>query len=231
MWIEISFLCLLLFFFSNKKDPSLSSALRAGMSLSSIMLKDSPARGFFPGPHPYLFPGTHGHPHPLKSLGRLVLDTSLPLGLPGGAFLNPSGPALHEHAMLSAFPYNPSQMLAGHALLSKPEELAAVVTEHAAGPLSADFSSPASGRSSSSSSSSAKENLLGLPGAHLSPEKKRTSYNFSEDDLFLVLYGYSGGRERSVGHAVSGVSLPGNQGDPIRSISVKNTQTHQFDYK
>lgn len=189
------------------------------MSLSSIMLKDSPARGFFPGPHPYIFPGTHSHPHPLKSLGRLVSDASLPLGLPGGAFLNQGGPALHEHMMLSAFPYNPSQMLAGHALFSKPEELAAVVTEHAAGPLSADFSSPASDRSSSSSS---KENLFGLQGAHLSPEKKATSYNFSEDDLFLVLYGYSSGRERSVGHAVSGVSLPGNQGDPIRSVLVTN---------
>ncbi|XP_037549902.1 PR domain zinc finger protein 14 [Nematolebias whitei] len=176
------------------------------MSSIPVMLRDSPVRGFFPRPHPFSFPGTHSLPHPLKSLGRLVSDTSLPLGLPGGTFHNQSPPVLHEHMMLSAFPYNASQVLAGHALFSKPEELAAVVTEHAAGPLSADFSSPASGRSSSSS----KENLHGLQGAHLPPENKATSYNFSEDDLFLVLYGYSSGRERSVGHAISGVTLPGN---------------------
>lgn len=47
----------------------------------------------------------------------------------------------------------------------------------------------------------------------MSPEKSRTSYNFTEDDLFMVLYGYSGSQERSVGHAISGVSLPENSGE------------------
>ncbi|KAF7213933.1 PR domain zinc finger protein 14 [Nothobranchius furzeri] len=184
------------------------------MSLSSFhqaeLLKDSSSRGFLPGPHPYIFPRTHSLlPHPLKCLGRLVSDTALPLGLHGGSppFLNHA--VLPEHML---FPYHPSQMLPGHPLCSKPEELAAVVTEHAAGPLSSDFNSPASDRSSSGCSSAntpLKEHLFRTHGVHLSPEKKRTVFHFSEDDLFLVLYGYSGGQERT-GHAISGVTLPEN---------------------
>ncbi|XP_040922017.1 PR domain zinc finger protein 14 [Toxotes jaculatrix] len=196
-------------------------------SYQASMLKGSPARGFYhaplPGPHHFMdfFPQTHSLLHPLKSLGRLVSDTqaSLPLSLQGGTppFLGQGGhhaSVLHEH-MLSAsgLPYL-SQMLPGHPLYSKPEELAAVVTEHAAGPLSSDFSSPSNSERSSSASSSStsppKESLFRLRGADLSPEKTRTSYNFSEDDLFMVLYGYSGSQERSVGHAISGVALPEN---------------------
>ncbi|XP_033495226.1 PR domain zinc finger protein 14 [Epinephelus lanceolatus] len=186
------------------------------------MLKGSPARGFYPaplpGPHPYMdfFPRTHSLLHPLKSLGRLVSDTqtSLPLSLHGGAPPLPHhASVLHEH-MLSAsgIPYL-SQMMPGLPLCAKPEELAAVVTEHAAGPLSSDFSSPSSERSSSSSLSSSantppKEALFRLRSAEMSPEKARTSFNFSEDDLFMVLYGYSGSQERSLGHAISGLTLP-----------------------
>ncbi|XP_059183188.1 PR domain zinc finger protein 14 [Centropristis striata] len=184
------------------------------------MLKGSPARGFYPGaplpgPHPYMdfFPRTHSLLHPLKSLGRLVSDTSqvsLQLSLHGGAPPFPHhASVLHEHMLnASGLPYL-SQMLPGHQLYSKPEELAAVVTEHAAGPLSSDFSSPSSERSCSASSSAVsppKESLFRLRSAEVSPEK--TSYNFSEDDLFMVLYGYSGNQERSVGHAISGLALP-----------------------
>ncbi|XP_056220585.1 PR domain zinc finger protein 14 [Seriola aureovittata] len=195
-------------------------------SYQSSMLKGSPARGFYhaplPGTHHFMdfFPQTHSLLHPLKSLGRLVSDTqaSLPLSLHGGApqFLGQGGhhaSVLHQHVLsASGIPYL-SQMLTGHPLYSKPEELAAVVTEHAAGPLSTDFSSPSSERSSSASSSATsppKESLSRLRAADLSPEKTRTSYNFSEDDLFAVLYGYSGSHERSVGHAISGVALPEN---------------------
>lgn len=198
-------------------------------SYQAGMLKGSPARGFYPaplpGPQPYMdfFPRTHSLLHPLKSLGRLVSDTqaSLPLSLHGGAppFLGQGGhhaSVMHEH-MLSAsgFPYL-SQMFPGHPLCSKPEELAAVVTEHAAGPLSSDFSSPSSERSSSASSSATsppKESLFRLRSADLSPEKTRTLYNFSEDDLFMVLYGYSGCQERNVGHAISGLTLPEKSGE------------------
>ncbi|GAA6217373.1 PR domain zinc finger protein 14 [Lates japonicus] len=195
-------------------------------SYPASMLKGSPARAFYhaplPAPHHFMdfFPQTHSLLHPLKSLGRLVSDTqaSLPLSLHGGAppFLGQGGhhaSVLHEHVLsASGIPYL-SQMLPGHPLYSKPEELAAVVTEHAAGPLSSDFSSPSSERSSSASSSATsppKESLFRLRGADLSQEKPRTSYNFSEDDLFMVLYGYSGSQERSVGHAISGVALPEN---------------------
>lgn len=184
------------------------------------MLKGSPARGFYPaplpGPHHYMdfFPRTHNLLNPLKSLGRLVSDTpaSLPLSLHGGTppFLGQGGhhaSVLHDH-MLSApgFPYL-SQMLPGHSLYAKPEELAAVVTEHAAGPLSSDFSSPSSERSSSSASSPPKEGSFRLRSSDASPAKTRASYNFSEDDLFMVLYGYSSSHERNVGHAISGLAL------------------------
>ncbi|AWP20704.1 putative nuclear receptor coactivator 2-like [Scophthalmus maximus] len=190
-------------------------------SYQAGMLKGSPARGFYhappPGPHHFVdfFPHTHGLLHPLKSLGRLVSDAhaSLPLGLPGGAapFLGQGGhrsAALHEHVT----PYL-SQVFPGHPLYCKPEELAAVVTEHAAGPLSSDFSSPSSERPCSAASCAAsppKEGAFRFRAADPTPEKRRASYNFSEDDLFMVLYGYSGGRERSGGHAISGVALREN---------------------
>nr|XP_020455693.1 PR domain zinc finger protein 14 [Monopterus albus] len=195
-------------------------------SYQAGMLKASPARGFYPhplpSPHHYMdfFPRTHSLLHPLKSLGRLVSDAeaSLPLNLQSGTppFLGQGGhhaSVLHEHMLnVSGIPYL-SQMLPGHPLYSKPEELAAVVTEHAAGPLSSDFSSCSTDRSSSTSSSAnspPKDSLFRLRGAALSPEKTRTSYNFSEDDLFTVLYGYSSSQERSAGHAISGVALPEN---------------------
>ncbi|XP_058493247.1 PR domain zinc finger protein 14 [Solea solea] len=189
------------------------------------MLKASPARSFYHAPlhgsHHFMdfFPHTHNLLHPLKSLGRLVSDTqaSLPLSLQAGG-----APAFHHVPvhMLSGpgIPYLNQQVLPGHSLYSKPEELAAVVTEHAAGPLSSDFSSPSSDRCSSTSTSinttsPPKEGLFRFRGADVSPEKARASYNFSEEDLFMVLYGYSGGQERSVGrvgHAISGVALPEN---------------------
>ncbi|XP_039983328.1 PR domain zinc finger protein 14 [Xiphias gladius] len=193
-------------------------------SYQASLLKGSPARGFYhvplPGPHHFMdfFPQTHSLLHPLKSLGRLVSDTqaSLSLSLHGGAtpFLGQGGhhaSVLHQHMLsASSIPYL-NQMFPGNPLYSKPEELAAVVTEHAAGPLSSDFSSPSSDRSSSASISATsppKECLF--RGADLSAEKTRTSYHFSEDDLFMALYGYSGGQERNVGHALSGVALPEN---------------------
>lgn len=199
------------------------------------MLKGSPARGFYPGPlpgphHPYMdfFPRAHNLLNPLKSLGRMVSDTQAhlpPLSLPGGAppYLGQGSQhssVLQEHMMgTSGLPYL-SQLLPGHTPYSKPEELAAVVTEHATGPLSSDFSSPSSERSSSSSLSSSssgsssppKESLFRLGSAESSPKQARPSYNFTEDELFMVLYGYSSNQERNVGHAISGVALPEKPG-------------------
>ncbi|KAL6097897.1 prdm14 [Pungitius sinensis] len=206
------------------------------VSLSSIpvVLKDRSCyqvgmlKGFYaaplPSPHHHhhhlhhmdFLPQTHSPLHPLKSLGRLVSDTRAnpPPNPHGGApplhhqhHLHAS--VLHEHVLrVPGVPYL-SQMFPGHPLYSqKPEELAAVVTEHAAGPLSSDFGSPSSGRSSCAASSAApsppKESSFRLR----SPDKTRASFNFSEEDLFTVLYGYSGGRERTVGHAISGLALP-----------------------
>ncbi|XP_068604334.1 PR domain zinc finger protein 14 [Brachionichthys hirsutus] len=195
--------------------PLQQTHLRVVMSVSIIpvvlkdknyqgsMMKGGPARGFYPGPplpagpHQYLdfYPRTPNLLHPLKSLGRLVSDTraALPLCPTGGA---PPFLGLHEHAM-NGFSYL-SQMLPGHPLYSKPEEpQAAVVTERAAAP--------------QSSASPPKDILFRLRSAEVSPEKSRTSYNFSEDDLFTVLYGYSSSQEPHVSHAISGLALPGNQ--------------------
>lgn len=207
------------------------------------MLKGSPARGFYPGPlpgphHPYMdfFPRAHNLLNPLKSLGRMVSDTQapLPLSLHSGAppYLGQGSQhasVLQEH-MLS--PYL-SQMLPGHTPYSKPEELAAVVTEHAAGPLSSDFSSPSSERSSSTGSSSSppKEGLYRLGSAEPSPKQARTSYNFTEDDLFMVLYGYSSNQEKNVGHAISGVALPekpGKTSSPAASIYLEYQSFRHF---
>lgn len=192
-------------------------------SYQAGMLKCSPYPAPLLCPQNYMdfFPRTHSLLHPLKSLGRLVsdADASLPLALHGGAppFLGQGShraSILHEHVLnASGFSFL-SQMFPGHPH-SKPEELAAVVTEHATGPMSSDFSSPSSERSSSASSSATsppKESSFRLRGAELSPDKTQTSYNFSEDELFMVLYGYSGSQERTVGHAISGVALPDNSG-------------------
>ncbi|XP_028289742.1 PR domain zinc finger protein 14 [Gouania willdenowi] len=189
------------------------------MSLSSlpVMLKDrsyqagllkaSPARGFFPGPPPAptpyteLFHRTHGLLHPLKSLGRLVSEAHLPFPLLGGTpqfFHHP--PVLHEHVLTGpGVPYL-SQVLPG-----QPQE-------HAAGPLSSDFSSsPSSDRSvpTSDNNTPHKDEPCRLKRVPQTPD--RETFAFSEDDLFTVLYGYSrysSGRQRSVGHAISGLILP-----------------------
>ncbi|KAM4606590.1 PR domain zinc finger protein 14 [Polymixia lowei] len=209
-------------------------------SYQAAMLKGIPARvsGFYhpaplPGPrYMDIFAGAHRLLNPLKSLGRLVSDTqtSMPINFAGGAppFLSHGG---HHHASViheqtlnvsSSIPYL-NQMLPGRAIYAKHEETAALVTEHATvGPMS-DFSSPSSERSAASSVSPPKESLFHLRGADLSPEKNRT-YNFSEDDLFTVLYGYSRSLERSVGHAISGVSLPGNS-VPDTQIVPLDTET------
>ncbi|XP_077364812.1 PR domain zinc finger protein 14 [Festucalex cinctus] len=181
-------------------------------SLQADMLKTSPARGFYPAPlhhhlhHPYmdLFPRAHGLLHPVKSTSALVLNPYL---------------QQHQQHMLTG----PGLPYLGHVApgpplcSSKPEELAAVVTEHAAGPLSlSDLSSPAGGNARTSASTSpAKQVLRSGPR---SPEK-RGRFNFSEEDLFAVLYGYAAGPERrggdGGGHAISGVNLPDEPDCPV----------------
>ncbi|KAM6976851.1 PR domain zinc finger protein 14 [Aplochiton taeniatus] len=193
-------------------------------------LKGSSARGsgFYPQSLPGarymdLFTGTHSSIHPLKSLGRLVTDTQvMPFNIASGSspFLGHHASVLHEQLFnVSSIPYL-NQLLPGHTIYSKHEELAAVVTEHAAGPLS-DFSSPSSERSSAFSISPPKESLFRHRVTELSPEKTRT-YTFSEEDLFTVLYGYSKSQEQSVSHAISGVGLPGNLASDSRFISLDN---------
>ncbi|KAK6299491.1 hypothetical protein J4Q44_G00295240 [Coregonus suidteri] len=163
--------------------------------------------------------------HPLKSLGRLVTDTQavMPFNFTAGtpSFFGHGGHqttavnVLHEQIFnVSNIPYfNRMMPGVGHTIYSKYEELAAVVTEHATGPLSvglSDFSSPASSeRSSAPSLSPSKESLFHLRGTELSPKKTRT-YSFSEDDLFMVLYGYSRSQEQNAGFPISGVALLGN---------------------
>ncbi|XP_038853368.1 PR domain zinc finger protein 14-like [Salvelinus namaycush] len=194
-------------------------------------LKSKPVRGSgyyaapLPGAHHYMdiFRSSQHLLHPLKSLGRLVTDTQavMPFNFTTGtpSFFGNGGHqatavnVLHEQIFnVSHIPYfNRMMPGVGHTIYSKHEELAAVVTEHATGPLSvglSDFSSPASNKRSSAPSPS-KESLFHLRGTELSPEKTRT-YSFSEDDLFMVLYGYSRSQEQNSGQAISGVALLGN---------------------
>ncbi|KAM9332622.1 PR domain zinc finger protein 14 [Pholidichthys leucotaenia] len=173
--------------------------------------KAGSARGFYPsplpGPHHHyldLFPRTHSLLHPLKSLDRLVSDASLPLTLHhAGAPPFPHGASvLHEHMLRApGVPYLSQVLPPGFPAHARPEELAAVVTEHAAGPLSSDFSSPSSEKSSSAAPTPHKESFC-------RQGRKAACYNFSENDLFTVLYGYSRSHDRTVGHAISGLALP-----------------------
>uniref|UniRef100_A0A4W5K3L4 Uncharacterized protein n=1 Tax=Hucho hucho TaxID=62062 RepID=A0A4W5K3L4_9TELE len=186
-------------------------------------LKGSPVRGSgyyaapLPGAHHYMdiFRSSQHLLHPLKSLGRLVTDTQavMPFNFTAG------NPSFFGHAVnvvqeqifnLSNIPYfNRMMPGVGQTIYSKHEDLAAVVTEHATGPLS-DFSSPASSeRSSAHSVSPSNASLFHLRGNGLSSKKTRT-YSFSEDDLFTVLYGYTRRQEQNAGHAISGVALSGN---------------------
>ncbi|XP_049605058.1 PR domain zinc finger protein 14 [Syngnathus scovelli] len=224
--VNVLKLCINLHFVRTQFHPSLMLLTLSSLPsapkdriLQADMLKTSPARGFFPAPlhhhhhHPYmdLFPRTHGLLHPIKSPSALVLNPYLQqqqqrpmLAGPGLPFL---GHLMQSHPRCS----------------SKAEELAAVVTEHAAGPLSLSdlsFSSPAGGngseRSPCASASPAKQILR----SRAPTPEKRGRFNFSEDDLFAVLYGYSAGPERGRGgagggHAISGVNLPDKEDSPI----------------
>ncbi|XP_051910527.1 PR domain zinc finger protein 14 [Hippocampus zosterae] len=187
--------------------PSLSSPPK-DRSLQEDMLKTSTPRGFLPAPlhhHPYmdLLSRTHALLHPVKSTTALVL--------------NPYLQQQQQH-MLAAqgMPYL-GHLAPGHPLCSsKPEDLAAVLTGHASGSLSfsdLSLSSPAGGNGSGTSSCvSASPAKQMLTSRAASPEK-RGRFNFTEDDLFAVLYGYSAGPQPgggTGGHAISGVNLPDN---------------------
>lgn len=233
------------FRFKSSQIGSASSPAVMSVSVSSIPavkdkpfhsnpLKGRPVRGSgyyaapLPGTHHYMdiFRSSQHLLHPLKSLGRLVTDTQavMPFNFTTGTpsfFGNGSHQAtavnvLHEQIFnVSHIPYfNRMMPGVGHPIYSKHEELASVVTEHATGPLSVGLSDF---RSSAPSLSPSKESSFHLRGTELSPEKTRT-YSFSEDDLFMVLYGYSRSQEQNAGQAISGVALLGNSGKQIKPL-------------
>lgn len=232
------------FRFKSSQIGSASSPAVMSVSVSSIPavkdkpfhsnpLKGSPVRGSgyyaapLPGAHHYMdiFRSSQHPLHPLKSLGRLVTDTQavMPFNFTAGnpSFFGHGGHAvnvLHEQIFnVSNIPYF-NRMIpgVGQTIYSKHGELAAA-TEHVTGPLS-DFSSPASSeRSSVHSVSPSKASLFHLRGTELSSKKTRT-YSFSEDDLFTVLYGYTGRQEQNTGHAISGIALTGNSGRQIKPL-------------
>ncbi|XP_010785865.1 PR domain zinc finger protein 14 [Notothenia coriiceps] len=165
------------------------------VSLSSLQTSMMMMKGY-PLHHPHHRPLPHPHPHPqymdffqhnllhpLKSLGRLVSDS-----LQGGGGRGRGG---------GGGGGNPPFNLQEHILTSSSSSY-----------LTSDFCSPLNESiSSSSSSSPPKDTLLRPRSAEISGEN-RSSFNFSEEQLFMVLYGYSGGPERSGGHAISGLTLP-----------------------
>ncbi|CAL8292784.1 unnamed protein product [Lota lota] len=105
-------------------------------------------------------------------------------------------------------------------------------------PLSSDFSSsPSSERSAASSVSPPKESLFRLRGTIPSASTTMTStprgaspqvYNFSEDDLFTVLYGNARTREQSASRAMSGMS-PGMSGMSVSDGPIAPPDTEALD--
>ncbi|XP_033848761.1 PR domain zinc finger protein 14 [Acipenser ruthenus] len=188
-------------------------------------LQGSPVR--IPGYYSTVLPGTQYMDvfrstqntfHPLKSLGQLVTDTSAVIPFNFNAtpsFLNHhQTPTLHEqiYSMLpSRLPFhNKLQPGIHNHICPKNEEAALRVTAHPVGS-SSEFTTPLSDKSSASSSSPlGKEKDFHRHDRGPRVEKEHT-FNFSEEDLFAVLYGYSkADREQSVGHAISGLRFPEN---------------------
>ncbi|MGH0121371.1 UNVERIFIED_CONTAM: hypothetical protein FKN15_072405 [Acipenser sinensis] len=167
-----------------------------------------------------VFRSTQNTFHPLKSLGQLVTDTSAVIPFNFNAtpsFLNHhQTPTLHEqiYSMLpSRLPFlNKLQPGIHNHICPKNEEAALRVTAHPVGS-SSEFTTPLSDKSSASSSSPlGKEKGFHQHDKGPRVEKEHT-FNFSEEDLFAVLYGYSkADREQTVGHAISGLRFPENTG-------------------
>ncbi|MGH0123941.1 UNVERIFIED_CONTAM: hypothetical protein FKN15_015535 [Acipenser sinensis] len=165
-----------------------------------------------------VFRSTQNTFHPLKSLGQLVTDTSAVIPFNFNAtpsFLNHhQTPTLHEqiYSMLpSRLPFlNKLQPGIHNHICPKNEEAALRVTAHPVGS-SSEFTTPLSDKSSASSSSPlGKEKGFHQHDKGPRVEKEHT-FNFSEEDLFAVLYGYSkADREQTVGHAISGLRFPEN---------------------
>lgn len=192
-------------------------------------LKGSPARvsGFYPSlpnaQYMDVFKSTHNFFHPLKSLGRLVTETQtiMPFSFTGGApnlFAQNGHQAamLHEQVLnMASIPYFNKMS----PIFPKPEEAVQMVSDHSTGSVS-DFSSPSSEKSSLESCSPSKDNVLYL---HNEPVTEQTrTYCFTDEDLFNVLYGYSRNQEKNVGHAISGVVLPGNSSEFKADASFDN---------
>ncbi|XP_051969297.1 PR domain zinc finger protein 14-like [Xyrauchen texanus] len=158
-----------------------------------------------PGAHyTDLLKSAHNIFHPLKSLGRMVTDAQaiMPFHFTGtpSFFSHNSHKAavFHEQILnVSSVPYF-QHVQPSHNMFSKHEE-------QSTGSLS-EFSSPSSVKSSVSSSP-AKDSFTYLQAPELVSEQTST-YGFTEEDLFTVLYGYSKKHGQNVGHAISGLSFP-----------------------
>ncbi|KAK1172762.1 PR domain zinc finger protein 14-like [Acipenser oxyrinchus oxyrinchus] len=178
-------------------------------------LQGSPGR--IPGYYSTVLPGsqymdvfrsTQNIFHPLKSLGQLVTDTNsvMPFNFNGiPSFLNH-----HQTPTLQEQIYSMLQSGIHNHIYANNEEASLRITAHPVGS-SSEFSSHLSMKSLAySSSPSSKEKVFHLHDQSPRVEKAHT-FNFSEEDLFTVLYGYSkADREQSVGHAISGLRFPEN---------------------
>ncbi|MBN3295221.1 PRD14 protein, partial [Amia calva] len=148
--------------------------------------------------------------HPLKSLGRLVTDTQTVMpfnfsGLP--SFLNPHHQSTALHGQLfNVLPSHKHPASIPNPLYSRHEDAGARVTGQPARPRSG-FNSPQS-ETTLSTCSPAKESVFSAHSGGPMAERART-FNFTEEDLYTVLYGYSKeNRDQSIGHAISGLVFP-----------------------
>lgn len=183
---------------------SLSSPLPSVMSVSL-------SRGFYPHHHLHHHHQHQPHPssyldllHPLRSLGRLVSD-SPPVSLLPPPHPLPGAPT----PLLGPLLAGSGLSYLGPALQAQPL-LPSVPEEQSAGPLSSGFNSPSSSSSSTSSVSSPSTSSCSPPKDSVC-RRSRTCYNFTEDDLFMVLYGYCGSQDRN--HAISGMTVPDTTGE------------------
>uniref|UniRef100_A0A8C4S047 PR domain containing 14 n=1 Tax=Erpetoichthys calabaricus TaxID=27687 RepID=A0A8C4S047_ERPCA len=205
------------------------STLKEKTSSHLELMKSSPERllyGYCPAgkpdpPYMEVFRNPPAIFSPLKSLGRLVSDPSaaMPLCFNGPpSFLNPHPvPAFHQQ-MCSLLPTGVQGLdkltphihpkLEDGRLPASTERLWASRQEMARSPKSDKFSPVASSFNAKEKSSSLQE---ATPVS-----SKGSKYSFSEEDLHVVLYGYTkASDEQPFGHAISGLRILHVDGDAL----------------
>ncbi|MFT7809183.1 PR domain zinc finger protein 14-like [Arapaima gigas] len=220
-----------------------SSAMMKEHSFLLDPFKGNPGRvlAYYPTPVPGpqlmdVLGTTRGVFNPLRSLGRLVSDTpaAVPFsfsGLPSVfSHSDHRPPVLPERVCgISGVSYMTRVQPDSQGMFSRPKEASSKETVQQAKPLQ-DLKTQMSNLSVPPSKSPPRESLSRPPGSDLVLAKRNT-YNFSEEDLVMVLYGYYKNPEQNCGHAISGMLFPESSGTfflDILGIFLNLTQSFIF---